>query len=48
MQRIGDQRQAARDDPADDLRDREAEVDRHREGNLAVAAVGIDVMVVTV
>ena len=48
MQRIGDQRQAARDDPADDLRDREAEVDRHREGNLAVATVGIDVMVMTV
>ena len=48
MQRIRDQRERARDDAADDLRQREPQIDRDGTENPAVARVRVDVVMVWV
>ena len=46
MYSVGDQRQAAGKDAADDLRDRQAHVDRDGGEDATVACLGIDVVMV--
>ncbi len=44
MDRVGDHRQAARQDAADDLCHRQPKVDDHRPENPRVAGIGVYVM----